>query len=49
MNLNPTLPLTFNPNKVPKGRGDATGMGPMQTGKAWGSCNFDKLYMTGKL
>lgn len=35
--------------KVPKGRGDACSMGPMVSGKGWGACNFDKMYMTGRL
>ena len=35
--------------KAPKGRGEAGSFGPVVSGKWWGSCNFDKMYMAGKL
>lgn len=35
---------------VPRGRGDsAASIGPMSTGKGWGTCNFDKLWLSGAL
>lgn len=34
---------------APRGRGDAASIGPMSTGKGWGACNFDKLWLSGAL